>query len=403
MFTLAASFLAVAAASGAANAPGTVNVPPPLTQQYVQNQLNAHKKVVLPGGTIVLTEPILVPKGRVLRGSRDPGNPTVFAVPRKHWKNFPYNFAVRPETPDSSGVTISHITVDGNPGRDPGAGKPSTRNEAGGVKVADGWTVEHSTFVNINYFKVWVYKVEGVTISQNVFDATRPSLSGVNDNVGGGRSREVTVNGNVFTADTRGNAVDIIRSRNVTVSGNVSEGGRSVYLEGVVDSAVEGNTVYGGNITIRSDVHYPSRVAGEPRTVTLPREVTVEGNRIVDPATYGIGVVYETVNEDAGETFTGKGGGNVVRGNTIVRSGTVPIFVSSCVNDSRLLPDTVSGNVVDGEWVTPGVPSWNSGCGVFYPPTVTTSLSKNLFSAAGDDNATSNPKLDSMSINEPAM
>lgn len=322
--------------------------------------------VRIPAGTHLVSAPLRVPPGVSVRGAGTAA--TTLLLDRRAWARFGNAFLVQPAVDGgvlASDVVLSDLTVDGNRSNRAKDSTPDGQGErGGGVKTGDRWTVERVRFTNLNYFRVWVYRSRSVVIRDNTFDAEGGSASG-HDNVGGGRSSDVRVERNHFAASAAGNAVDLLRSTRVLVSGNRSQ--RGIYLEGVVDSTVEGNTVDGAGITVGSDAAY------EPNGPAVnPRGVVVRGNSVSRSPAQAIAITY-----GANSAGAVRGGGNLVTGNTTSASALAGIAVVGCDNALVDAPDTVAGNTVVDPF-TRITGKWGTGCGTLLPCGIGATVGKGL-------------------------
>ena len=169
--------------------------------------------ITLPAGVTTLDRPLAVPRGVTLQGDR---RGTVLRIARRAADAFGYSFMIGPSE-DSRNVTVRDISLDGSRSR----GIPD--NSGGGIKAGPSWTISGIHLSNMSYFKIWVYRVADVEVRRNVFDASFGVSSG-HDNIGGGRSRRVTLGSNTFDASTRGNAIDLVAPRDVTIADNTVTG-----------------------------------------------------------------------------------------------------------------------------------------------------------------------------------
>lgn len=306
--------------------------------------------VTLGPGSFSVTNPLKVPTGVSIAGSGT--DATVLKLAAGAWSAFSYGFVV---AANGSGSTVRDLTIDGN--RSGTASPPA--NSGGGLKVGSGWTVSNVRFTNLNYFKVWIMGVSDVTVRNCRFDAIGGS-SGGEDNVGGGRSSNVTIADNHFDATTRGNAIDLLRSQNLTITGNVLRGAprveRNIYLEGVQGATVSGNSLAYGSITAQTDKSYSGT---EP--ITNPKDIVIRDNVVTDSVSQGIAIVYDTHTRGMRT-----GGGNEVSGNIVSKTGRTGIVIIHCAPDAATTADRITGNIVtDG--FTRGEVSWGTGCGTVQP------------------------------------
>lgn len=322
------------------------------TERLPKRIANAEKGdvITVPAGVTLLKRPLELPSGVTLEG--ESARRSVLQIDPRYISRFSYNFAVRPE-PGARNVTVRDLTIDG--GLTPGAVMPP--NAGGGLKAGDKWKISGVTFTDINYFKLWLYEISGTTAEDNTFTGT-PGVTGQNDNIGGGRSRNLTIRDNTFTPTSTGSAIDILRSTRLTVSGNTLTGSdageKSLFLEGVTNSEVSGNTVRGGSITIKSDRGYTP--FGD---LTNPRGVMVTDNTVTDSPMAGITIIYTDAKR--GATM---GGANTIRGNTIRDAGRAGIVTVHCAATTDR-PDVIADNRIDGAFIVPG--AWNTGCGTVGP------------------------------------
>ncbi len=327
-----------------------IDVPAGASTAKIQKALNKSgpsDTVRLAAGTFSLTKPLKVPAGVNLRGAGV--KRTTLRLHRPAVERFSYNFMVRPKG-KARGARVADLTVDGNR---PASGVLPV-NTGGGVKAGDGWTIENIRFVDINYFKLWIYKVSDVTARNNVF-ATGSGSSGRNDNIGGGRSENILIAGNTFAADAVGNALDIIRSSGVVFTGNTVKASptatRSVVMEGVVDSEVSDNVIINGSITAQTDREY-----GGKEPLTNPRSIRITGNRVSGAPAAGIAVVYDTVRRG----YT-PGGDVLISGNLVSDTGRSGIAVLHC-SDVADAPDRIVGNRIENPFAASRA-DWGTGCG----------------------------------------
>ncbi|MFN8126985.1 MAG: right-handed parallel beta-helix repeat-containing protein [Candidatus Nanopelagicales bacterium] len=302
--------------------------------------------VTLPAGVTRLQRPLAVPRGVTVTGHPDG---TVLRIARGAASEFGYSFMIAPASPRATNVTVRNLSLDGSRSR----GVPG--NTGGGVKAGTGWTIRGVRASNMNYFRIWVYRVSDVRVLDNVFDS-RFGMSGGNDNIGGGRSSRVTISGNRFEATSWGNAVDMVAPRDVTVSDNVAVGtpGRehSIYLEGPRGATISGNHLTGSSITVQGDSRYRAR--GD--TVN-PTDVRILANTVVDAPAHGIAIKYE---DEGGRRVAG--GGNMVADNVIADSGVSGVVILHCTPGAGVRSDTITGNSVVDPFAR-GTHSWGTGCG----------------------------------------
>lgn len=336
-------------AFGFAPAQANTVIPATTTTANLQKALTAAtpgSTVRLGAGTFSITKPLKVPANVTVTGAGT--SQTVLKLAAGTWSAFNYAFVIMPS---GDGSTITNLTVDGN--RSSNATPPA--NAGGGIKVGNGWTVSNVRFTNLNYFKLWIHQVKNVTATNNTFDAIGGTASG-NDNIGGGRTENVTLANNTFHATTRGNAIDLLRSKNLTITGNVlnAESGleRNIYLEGVQGATVSGNTITNGSITAKSDKSYSGTDAN-----TMPANTKITGNTITNAVSQGIGIVYDTDTRG-----TVAGGGNEVSNNTVNGSGRSGIVIIHCAPALATKADSITGNTVINAFGKGGT-TWGTGCG----------------------------------------
>lgn len=302
--------------------------------------------VTLGAGTFSISKPLKVPANVTVTGSGTAS--TVLQLAPGSWSNFSYAYLVMPA---GAGATIRDLTVDGNYSSNPAA----PANTGGGIAAGDDWTVASVRFTNFNYFKMWINKVQNVTVRDCTFDAIG-GISGGQDNIGGGGTENVTISGNTFAPSTRGNAIDLLRSKNLTIANNTlaAEPGRerNVYLEGVQGATVTGNSLTNGSISAGTDKAYSSTTI-----VSNPSNIRITGNTITSAVSQGIGIVYDT---DARGLITG--GGNEVSNNVINGSGRSGIVIIHCAAGVATIPDRITGNTVTNAFGKGGT-SWGTGCG----------------------------------------
>ena len=309
--------------------------------------------VTLGARTYLLNRPLEVPRGVTLEGAKS--GRTILRINTKKIANFAYDFAVRPRG-KAVDVTVKDLTIDGGLR----AGESLPENTGGGLKSGDRWTITNVTFTNINYFKVWLYEISGATVRGNTFTAD-PGVRGRNDNIGGGRSARLLIDDNTFTASSTGSAIDLLRSRRIRIQDNTLNGTpdaeRSMFLEGVTDSVVSGNTIRHGAVTAKSDRGYSAY--GD---LTNPANIRITGNRISDSPEAGIAVVYASAKR--GQSA---GGANVVSGNTITRSGRDAIVMLHCA-PTTLAPDRIARNTISDAFTV--AEYWSTGCGIVGPSAI---------------------------------
>lgn len=309
--------------------------------------------LVLPAGTYEVRQPIALPQGVTLRGS---GAATVLRISRADWDKFHYGFALVP-APGADGVTVSGLTVDGNRTNHGGAGPNPPANAGGGIRVGNGWTISEVRLTNINYFPVWVHHVDSVRITGSTFDADRGSTGG-KDNIGGGRSTNVEISANTFSATAVGNAVDLVGGHDIKITGNRITGtpGRehSLYLEGVRDALVKSNRINHGSIAISTDARYE----GVRRPIN-PSGVRITSNTVGNSPAAGITITYS--GPEKGKRLY-RGGGNQITGNDVRSSGLSGIAIIHCVDSATTNPDRIVNNTVTDAF-TRGTPTWGTGCG----------------------------------------
>lgn len=302
--------------------------------------------VQLAAGTFSVSKPLTVPANVTLSGAGT--SATTLKLAAGSWSAFSYGFVIMPA---GDGATITGLTVDGN--RSSTSTPPA--NAGGGIKTGNGWTLNDVRLTNLNYFKVWIHQVKNVTVRDCQFDAIN-GTSGNEDNIGGGRTDNVTISGNRFDATTRGNAIDLLRSTNLTISNNTLAAAagyeRNMYLEGVQGATVSGNTITNGSITAKSDKSYTGTAAN-----TMPANIRISGNTITNSVSQGIGIVYDT--DSRGSVA---GGGNVVENNTITGSGRTGVVIIHCAPALATAPDSITGNTVTDAFGKGGA-TWGTGCG----------------------------------------
>lgn len=314
-------------------------------------------RVHLPAGTYRVSTTLAVPAGVTLSGAGM--DSTRLVLDRRSWKNFSYSYVVTPAN-GSTGATVRDLTVDGNRVAvdSVGADSAPAANQGGGIKAGSGWTVTRVRLSNLNYFKVWVKGVQGVTVSDSRFEDLGKGQSGGNDNIGGGDgARDVTITGNQFTEKSVGNSIDFVRAQGIRVIGNTISGTaaapHNLYLEGVTDSEVRGNTLTASSISIQSNANYTSHTE-----VINPRNITVAANTVTGAASQGISVRYDIPK---GTTLTG--GANTIRDNTVQGAGVAGIIIFAAADGLVTSPDAIVGNRVDNAF-SQGTPNWNCGYGV---------------------------------------
>lgn len=338
-----------AVSTGAADATAPINT--------ALASLPAGWTLQLGAGTYRVAKPIVLPAMVTLTGVGM--DSTRLLLDRRNWSNFGYSFVVVPGAAGAGGATVRNLTVDGNRVAvdSVGASTTPTANAGGGIKLGNSWTVTGVRLSNLNYFKLWAKDITGGTISNCQFADLGTGVSGGNDNIGGGNAKSLKITGNTFTARSIGNSIDLLRSANLTISGNVITGTASnphnMYLEGVTDSIVSGNTLTASSISVQSNGNYASATE-----VVNPRNVTVTGNTITDPAVQGISLRY-----DATRGTATTGGANAITNNTITRPGTVGVVVMAAANGLVTSGDQISTNTVTDPFARGGS-SWNCGYGV---------------------------------------
>ena len=341
---------------------------------------SAAKKVLwLPAGTYVLTTPFRPPAGLTLAGAGI--DRTVLKI---DWASvragaFGYSFAVhaRPEGGGDkvAGVTVQDLTVHGSRNEsgcadatysdasdpDPLACKV---NQAGGIGTGPGWTVRQVRLTNLNYFKIGIFGVDGVKVLHCRFDDDDPgSSSGGEDNIGGGsEASHILVEGNRWAPSAVGNALDLTVANDVVTRGN-SSWGPSIIYEGVRGGRIENNVLTGAHgINLKPNAHYEEHSV-PTYGIVHTTGVTVSGNRITDPYAAGIAVMYfptgsytqavakGTLEQHVEPPTTTPGGGNVVRGNTIIRPSGLGIVVAGARGAVFTRPDRIEGNTItDVDW-----------------------------------------------------
>ncbi|AGL20062.1 right-handed parallel beta-helix repeat-containing protein [Actinoplanes sp. N902-109] len=350
--------------------------------------------VLLRAGTYRLTNSLKVPPNLDLRGAGLTAT-TLVMDPTVNWKNFSSGFLIRPADTKVAGSTnlIADLTVNGNCRTGAGAPDPASlpgnpgadcdfrattgasSTTGGGIKAGDRWTIRQVRFTNLEYFKLWVSQTVGVRVLDNRFDNWGGAESGDEDNIGGGRNQDTVVADNQFDATIRGNSIDFVSTTGTTLRDNtvhttdavdaargVNEYG-NVYLEGVQNSRVTGNTLEGAHIVLSANAGY-AHVAPN-KDITEPGGNLVANNRILDSYTVGVAVSYAdytdpdgtygtfgdpadtSADADTTDHVVRAGGANVIRDNVIERprqSGII-VYGTAAVKTS---PDTVTGNrVVD--------------------------------------------------------
>ena len=256
---------------------------------------------------------------------------------------------ITPAGPGARNVTVRDLSLDGSRSR----GIPN--NSGGGIKAGPSWTIRDLHLSNMSYFRVWVYRVADVEVTRNVFDAEFGVSSG-HDNIGGGRSRHVTLSSNRFDADTRGNAIDLVAPRDVTVVDNTVTGARgrehSIFLEGVRTAEIVGNRLVASSITLQGNADYRDK-----GSAVNPTRVRVEGNTVQDAPAHGIAIKYQ----DEG-VRRAAGGNNTVVANEVSNSGLSGIVILHCTAGAASSSDSVIGNTVVNPFAR-GSSSWGTGCG----------------------------------------
>jgi trimeric autotransporter adhesin len=355
--------------------------------QQAANLLQPGMTLYVPSGAFLLSHPLRMPSGTFLTGAG--AERTTLLLDRRNWCNFGYTFLVTAGPAGSpsisADVVVSDLTVNGNRTNvHPDDSTPDgPANAGGGIKVGSGWTVSGVRFTNVNYFKLWIYQVHGVSVTGNQFDALGGSASG-NDNIGGGQDDGVTISGNTIDASATGNAVDLTRSTHVSVLGNTVNGAagasHGIYLEGVTDSVVAGNVIDHAGISVQSERSY-----GLGLPVRNPQGVTVRDNTVDDAPAQAISVRYDT-------SVYGQlpGGGNTVADNLVRRPGRAGVAVIGCASDTATAGDVIAGNTVTDPFVT-GLSSWNTGCGSVDPSGLV------ILVGAGDE-ITGNSVIDSAEV-----
>lgn len=302
--------------------------------------------IVLPKDVTVLEKPLEVPRGIVLQGNPDG---TILRIAKGHGEDFGYSFMIIPKTLKATDVVVKNISLDGSRSR----GIPN--NAGGGIKVGEGWLVKNVDASNMSYFRIWVYKTEDAKVVGNVFD-DRFGISNGNDNMGGGRAKNITIAKNYFGQTARGNAIDLVAPRDVRITDNNIEGTlkreHSIFLEGPRGGLVSGNYLTNSSITIQDNARCRDR--GE--TVN-PADVIVEENTILNAPSHGIAIKYE----DEGIRRVA-GGNNTIKNNTIEDSGVSGIVLLHCTQGAGVFPDSVVGNSVTNAFAR-GSEDWGTGCG----------------------------------------
>jgi hypothetical protein len=330
--------------------------------QGLASRLASGDTLYLPAGTYRISQPLRMPSRSRLIGAGK--RQTTLLLDRRSWANFSYSFMVTSRRTDggmTSGVTVADLTVNGNRSNvDPEDGTPDgAANAGGGIKAGSSWTVTRVRFTNLNYFKMWVYQVSQVTVRGCQFDALGGSAS-LNDNIGGGQSRGVLVEGNLIDASATGKAVDLVRSSNVVITRNVVNGvpgsSHAINLEGVSGATVSRNIISHAGISVRSESAYQFAAP-----VHNPSKVVIRDNVVKDAPGPGISIQYDTSAH--GQL---PGGGNTVSGNTVSRAALAGVAVVGCGPD-----EVAAGDVLSRNWVvdpfTSGWTRWDTGCGSFDP------------------------------------
>lgn len=329
---------------------GVAHAAPPDNPARALARARPGEVVTLGARTYVLNRPLEVPRGVTLAGAKS--GRTTLRINTERIANFAYGFAVRPRG-NAADVTVKDLTIDGGLR----AGETLPENHGGGLKSGNRWTITNVTFTNINYFELWLYEISGAVVTGNTFTAD-PGVVGRNDNIGGGRSANLVINDNLFTPAATGSAIDLLRSRRIRIRNNAIDGTadaeRSLFLEGVTDSVVSGNTISHGAITAKTDRGYSAY--GD---LTNPANIRISGNTISDSPEAGIAVVYSSAKR--GQSA---GGGNVVVGNTITRSGRDGIVMLHCAQ-TALASDRIARNVISDAFTTADY--WSTGCGIVGP------------------------------------
>lgn len=343
--------------------------------------------VYLAAGTYTLARPLALPPNVRLRGSGITAT-TLLLAPGS-WQNFGYSFLVRPNGATSAGSTnlVSDLTLNGScrvgagapeqsvaPNKTCNLGAPASYG--GGLKAGDRWTVRQVRFTNLNYFRLWIAGTRDVQALDNRFDSWGGAGASDNDNIGGGANASGTlIEHNQFDETIRGNSIDLTNASDTTIRyntvhatpyyltfRNVSDYG-SIYLEGVTDSTVTENVLYGSHLVLQSNSRYAH--TGNNEHITNPRATTVTGNEFHDSFATGITVTYDDyVDTDGTPHILRAGGANVISGNTINRPTHSGILVVGCNEEAKDAADTITGNTVTNAG-TGGSTSFATGCGTF--------------------------------------
>ncbi|MFI7602529.1 hypothetical protein [Actinoplanes sp. NPDC049681] len=372
--------------------------------------------VLLKQGTYRLSQPLVLPLNVNLRGAGIAL--TTVRMISANAANFNYGFLItwkydKIEHPGTSNL-VSDLTVNGNcregagdpvpadlPGR-PGAlcdfrasdTAGALNNAGGGIAVGNHWTVRQVRFTNLEYFKVWVGDgVKDVHITDNRFDNWGGAESGGEDNVGGGsRNDSVVVEYNQFDKTIHGNSFDFtnairttIRNNSVRSDGTVTDArpdkapSGNMYLEGLVQATVADNTLWGAQISVKTNAGYDH--SGENKDITNPRDTVISGNHISYPTGVGISLVYDDYKDSDGTLGTADdnwdhsstsssdhivrtGGNNVIRDNVVEYANRSGILVNGSYEAAKSLPDTITGNTVTNSgWG--GSTVYDSGAGLF--------------------------------------
>jgi hypothetical protein len=330
--------------------------------QHLASRLGPGGTLYLPAGTYTISQPLRMTSGSRLIGAGK--RQTTLLLSRRGWANFSYSFMVTSRRTNgrmATGVTVADLTMNGNRSNvDPEDGTPDgAANAGGGIKAGSSWTVTRVRFTNLNYFKMWIYQVSQVTVRGCQFDALGGSAS-LNDNIGGGQSRGVLVEGNLIDASASGKAVDLVRSSNVVITRNVVNGvpgsSHAINLEGVSGATVSRNTISHAGISVRSESAYQFAAP-----VHNPSKVVIRDNVVKDAPGPGISIQYDT---SAQGQFPG--GENTISGNTVNRAALAGIAVIGCGPDEVATGDVLSRNNVVDPFAS-GLRRWDTGCGSFDP------------------------------------
>jgi hypothetical protein len=309
--------------------------------------------VHLTAGTYVVSSPISVATSTILYG--DDRDKTVLLLDKDNLANFGFSYILRPYG-TAPYVTIRNLTLNG----DYDNLVAPAENRGGLLAPANHWTVENVVFDSTNYFSFFPNGDSHVTLRNSIFRGNNRG----NDCIGGGSSDYGLYENNVFEEGIDCNAFDQVLGSNVTLRGNVVEQpGADFYLEGMTNSVVENNTLFGAtDIAVSSDRGYASKTF-----ITNPSNVIVKQNYLKGGGS--ISLVFSDEVGHANATASSPGGGNVISSNVIEGPRAYGIMMTARVNSNDIGGNIISNNVVIGANQSNQATS-NTGSGVANPSAI---------------------------------